>query len=78
MAKMSGTFCESTKAPASSFDQRSFRWKKSGKSWILVGCPQGKWKARKKGKKKCAVGLRAHKVLARAHGACRVGKRISK
>lgn len=71
--KIRGTFCEKTVAPKSRFAPKSFRWKKSGRAWLLVGCPKGKLK-----RGRCAVGMRAVKILAPAHGRCTVGKRISK
>jgi hypothetical protein len=73
--KITGTFCERTENPKSKFDGRSFRWKKSGRSWVLVGCPKGKWNAKKA---RCKVGTRAHKILARASARCRVGRRVKK
>jgi hypothetical protein len=75
--KMKGSFCEKQKSPRSAFDGRSFRWKHSGKSWVLVGCPKGRWDARKA---RCKVGTRAHKILAASPKGrrCRVGKRITK
>jgi hypothetical protein len=75
MPKITGTFCERSVAPKSTFDPRSFRWKASGTSWVLVGCPRGRWQAREK---RCAVGLRAVKVLARTTSRCTVGKRVTK
>jgi hypothetical protein len=75
MPKITGTFCERAVAPKSTFDSRSFRWKASGTSWVLVGCPKGSWQP---GKGRCTAGLRAHKVLARARGRCRTGQRVTK
>jgi hypothetical protein len=65
--KMVGYFCESVKAPKSKFDPRSFRYKKSGSSWILIGCPKGQWQPRKKA---CKVGTRAHKILRNVCSKC--------
>jgi len=77
--KIVGTFCERTVAPKSEFDPRSFRYKKSGKAWVLIGCPKGEWQAKKRtkrakkvrGKTKhvwvtgvCKGGTRSHKLLA--------------
>jgi hypothetical protein len=76
--KIVGTFCERTLAPKGSFDPRSFRWKKSGTSWLLIGCPKGQWSARKK---TCKVGTKAHKILSRTRKGrrCKRGsKRIRK
>jgi hypothetical protein len=75
--KIKGAFCEEKLAVKTDFDKRSFRYKKSGKAWVLIGCPKGKWNARTS---HCKVGTRAHKVLAPARGrACPVGtERITK
>lgn len=75
--KMKGTFCEEKLAAKSGFDKRSFRYKKSGKAWVLIGCPKGKWNAKAK---RCRVGTRAHKLLAPPRGrSCSIGaKRIHK
>jgi hypothetical protein len=72
--KIRGTFCERTLAPKSRFAKKSFRWVKRGSNWLLVGCPKGKWTRRSR----CKVGTRAHKLLVKARGRCRVGKRIKK
>lgn len=71
--KIKGAFCERTLAPAAFFDRRSFRWKKSGRAWLLVGCPRGYGS-----RKGCKVGMRGHKILVPAHGRCRMGKLIRK
>lgn len=69
------TYCEKKLQPKEAFDPRSFRWKKSGKARVLVGCPKGEWSKRGH----CKVGMRAHVLLIRAHGSCHRGqKRISK
>lgn len=73
--KIRGLFCKSVKSPKTAFDRRSFRWKKSGKAFVLVGCRKGDWSAKSK---TCKTGTRAHEVLIRASGACRVGKRVKK
>jgi len=75
MGKIRGSFCKKVVAPKTKFDRRSFRWRRSGKAFVLVGCPKGKWKPQTE---KCGVGTRAHEVLVRASGACRVGKRVKK
>lgn len=81
--KIKGRFCERRVAPASAFDRRSFRWKRSGSAWVLVGCPRGEWDPRativvrgRRVRGRCRVGTRAHRVLspAPARGACRKGK----
>lgn len=68
--KMHGAFCEYEQTPKSKFAPRSFRMVKTGKTWILVGCPKGKWDPKKskviRGERKvgsCAVGMRPHKIL---------------
>ena len=74
--KMKGKFCERTPLPKARFDPRSFRYKQSGSAWILVGCPKGHYRPKRR---RCDVGLRAHKILARApRGACRVGRAVHK
>jgi hypothetical protein len=62
-----GTFCERKVAAKKRFDRRSFRWKKSGKAWILIGCPKGSWKAKVQS---CAVGTRAYAILSPTSGSC--------
>lgn len=64
---MHGTFCEKKLAAKKRFDRRSFRWKKSGKAWLLIGCPKGSWKAKKQ---VCAVGTRAYALLSPTGGSC--------
>lgn len=54
------SFCERTVNPKSIFDARSFRWIRSGKARVLVGCPKGKWAVRKA---RCKVGLKARAIL---------------
>lgn len=51
----------------------SFAWKKSGKGYVLVGCPKGK--LGKSGR--CKVGLKAHAVVIRRKrgAACPAGYR---
>ena len=74
--KIRGSFCKRVVAPKTKFDKRSFRWKKSGKAFILVGCPKGKWQPTKS---KCATGTRAYEILVPASGkACRVGRKTKK
>ena len=72
---MSGTYCEKTVTPKRQFEPKSFRWKQSGKSWVLIGCPKGSWRPRKE---RCKVGTRAYKLLVPARGKrkkCPVGTR---
>jgi hypothetical protein len=68
-----GSFCEKSLAPRKQFDSDSFRWKQSGKAWLLVGCPKGKWQPRKE---RCRVGTKAHKILVKkGYRHCAVGTR---
>jgi len=71
--KIRGSFCERSVAPRRRFDRRSFRWVRSGKNWVLIGCQKGKWK-----RGRCSIGTRAVKVLAKSAGACAVGRRVTK
>jgi len=64
-----GRFCEAVKVPRRAFDPKSFRWKRSGSGWVLVGCKLGKWRG------SCRVGTRAHVVLRPSSGRCRRGER---
>lgn len=74
--KIRGKFCERTVNPRRAFARASFRWKRSGRAWVLIGCPRGKWKPRAE---RCTVGTRAHKLLAPAPaGACPTGRRVVK
>lgn len=76
MAKIKGRFCERQLASKRSFAKPSFRWKQSGRAWLLVGCPRGKWKPRAQ---RCTVGLRAYKLLKPSSGSCPTGQqRITK
>jgi hypothetical protein len=63
-------YCKRVLANKRKFDKRSFRWKKRGRVAVLVACPRGKWK-----RGRCAVGMRAQKVLVKSNGACRVGEK---
>jgi len=67
--KLRGRFCEKKVASKSSFAPRSFRWKKSGRARVLVGCPKGKFK-----NGVCSVGTRAYAVLVKSKGSCPVGQ----
>jgi hypothetical protein len=73
VAKIQGSFCERSVHGKQSFDPRSFRWVHSGRAWILVGCPHGKFT-----RGRCRVGLRAYKVLAPRARCKRGEKRIRK
>jgi hypothetical protein len=87
--KIKGTFCERTTAPKSAFDKRSFRYKKSGKAWVLIGCPKGSWQPKKRWRRrkkvrgkttyvwevgKCKIGTRSYKLLAPLGGKKRCPK----
>ena len=74
MKKIRGNFCTAVLEPKSSFDKRSFRWKKTkrGRAWMLIGCPRGKWNAKTK---RCRVGTRIHEMLVKTEGSCPVGER---
>ncbi len=77
--KMKGDFCERVVTPKAKFDKRSFRYKQSGKSWLLVACPRNHYHPTKPKNRRCDVGLQAHKILSHAPtGTCRVGKAIHK
>ena len=75
--KIKGTFCEIKKAPKAGFARASFRWKKNGRAWLLVGCSRGQWSARAR---RCRVGTRAHVLLIPVshRGRCTRGKRVTK
>ncbi len=73
--KITGRFCERQVNPKSSFDKRSFRYKKSGKSWVLIGCPRGEWQPRNQ---RCKVGTRAYKVLRKVCPSCRCTRKGEK
>lgn len=70
----SGNYCRDRQAPPSRFDRRSFRTVSRGDVRIVVGCPRGKWNARRG---RCTVGLRAQTILrplssAKCRAACKV------
>jgi len=69
--KIKGAFCEREMLPKSAFDRRSFRWKKNGRSWVMVGCRRGKFK-----RGRCSNGLRAHVILVKSTGSCPMGGRL--
>lgn len=73
MRKIRGSFCKKVVAPKRAFDRRSFRWKQSGRSWVMTACRRGHFV-----RGRCDNGLRAHVVLARSKGRCRVGKVVRK
>jgi hypothetical protein len=79
MAKIRGAFCERKVERKEAFDPRSFRWKQRGSAWVLVGCPRGNWRPRRKRGNQCAVGLRAYAILARPKkGRCANGRKVAK
>lgn len=53
-------YCKKKLAKKSSFDARSFRWIKRGRTKILIGCPRGKWNVKSE---RCRVGTRAYETL---------------
>ncbi len=63
--KIRGMFCERTVAPKRAFEPTSFRYKKSGKTWVVVGCPRGSFDA---ARERCLVGTRAHTIMTPATG----------
>jgi len=78
MAKIKGTFCEEKLAYKRYFDRRSFRWKKSGRAWVLVGCKRGAWNDTRK---QCLIGTEAYVLLrsTTANVRCPAGsRRVSK
>ena len=77
--KIKGTFCERIEKPKRAFARGSFRWTRRGSTWLLIGCPRGKWKrvGRYKGRRgRCTVGTQAYAVLTPKRGTrCKVGAR---
>lgn len=69
MPKIKGRFCERKLAKIGSFDRRSFRWTHRNRNWLLIGCPKGKWNAKRA---RCKVGTRAKAILvaAKPHKPC--------
>jgi hypothetical protein len=65
-----GRYCERVVLPKGQFDRRSFRWKKSGKAWLLVGCRKGSYR-----RGTCQTGVATHVILVRSNKACRTGER---
>jgi hypothetical protein len=68
--RIKGSFCERVMLPKSAFDRKSFRWKRSGRSWVLTGCRRRHFKGGR-----CDNGLRAHVVLVKSNGSCPMGGR---
>ena len=60
-----GERCARVIVPKNKFDSRSFRWKRSGKGRVLIGCPKGEWDAHRVN---CRVGTRAHVVVKKRDG----------
>lgn len=65
-----GRYCERVVLSKGHFDRRSFRWKRSGPTWLLVGCRKGSWR-----RGQCSTGMAAHVILTRSNKACRLGAR---
>lgn len=55
-----GNFIRCQQAPKGDFDKRSFRTIIRGKNRIVIGCPKGKWSAKRN---RCKVGTRAQTIL---------------
>ncbi len=70
MKKIRGRFCERVVLAKGRFDRRSFRWKKTGNAWLLVGCRKGSYRSGV-----CQTGMATHVILARSNKVCRVGER---
>lgn len=65
--KIRGTFCERQLRAKRS--RGTYRWKRSGKAWLLLTCPKRKRKG----------GCKVYKILVPAAGRkCSVGRRIVK
>lgn len=76
--KIVGTFCEKAITPKKVFAPASFRWKKSGRAWLITGCEKSAWQPKKK---RCKTGLKAYILLAPLKGKKRCArgqKRIKK
>jgi hypothetical protein len=78
--KIKGAFCEKQLAAQRAFDHRSFRYKKSGKAWLIIGCSKGQWDPKGyvtvKGRRergRCDVGTRAYKLLTPRSKSCPLG-----
>ena len=72
--QIQGAFCKEQVLPKSRFDTRSFRRIRSGKAWLTVGCPKGKFRPRttrtvgRAGHRRritgvCDVGTKTHVIL---------------
>lgn len=71
--KIVGDYCEKKITPKARFDPRSFRYKRSGRAWVIIGCPRGQWNPQAG---RCRVGTRAYKLLVPAEaGRCPAGTR---
>ncbi len=71
--KITGVFCERIKAPKSRFAKGSFRWKKSGRAWLLLACPKVDWNRKTE---RCG-GMRAYAILTpKRKGRCTVGSHM--
>lgn len=73
-----GRYCTRTVGLKRVFEPESFQWEQHGKVWLLVACPTGKWRPRRKncrtamytyliaaparGRRKCPIGMRRVRV----------------
>lgn len=78
MAKIQGSFCERTVKPKRFFDRRSFRWVKSGQSWVLIGCPRGKFEPKGRVCTRYKKTRRGKECAEYSEGRCKVGTRAHK
>lgn len=69
------TVCRERVKSPTAFDRRSFRTKRVGSrgTMIVVGCPIGHWHPKRRGRKKCDVGMQSQTILRQmSHQACQV------
>lgn len=67
-AKMRGCYVSCRVRAPSAFDPRSFRTIARGSVYLVIGCPKGKWDAKRK---RCRVGTKAQRVDRPATGCAR-------
>jgi hypothetical protein len=69
-----GRYCERAVALRRNFDPASFQWERHGKVYLLVGCPTGKWRPRRK---TCRTAMYTYRLVAPARGKrkCPIGMR---
>jgi hypothetical protein len=66
-------FCHKRLASPKKFDRRSFRTITRGKVKVRIGCPRGKWDAKRE---RCETGTKAQAVLTPKRGAtCPAGSK---